>query len=85
MSCLREKRAVNINLWISLLNIINVLIYSSFLMNACMVWADYEDTTKVKSKAFSVIMWIKLEFLIFIVNMFTIPGLMMILTISQWT
>lgn len=85
MNCLSEKRAVSLTLWTSLLNIINVLIYSSFLMNACMVWADFEEKTKVDSKAFSVILWIKLEFLIFIVNMFTIPGLMIVMVISQWT
>ena len=84
MILLHENKGVRVTLWLSLLNVLNVLVYSSFLMNACMVWADFEDKVSVNSKAFSVILWIKLEFLIFVVNLFTIPSSLLFLTLSQW-
>jgi hypothetical protein len=68
------------------MNIFNVLVYSSFLMQACMIWAEFEDEVVLNQnpKALSVIMWIKLEFLIFVVNLFTIPGMLGLLVLLQW-
>jgi hypothetical protein len=68
------------------MNIFNVLVYSSFLMQACMIWADFEDEVVLSQnpKNLSVIMWIKLEFLIFMVNLFSIPGMLALLVLLKW-
>jgi hypothetical protein len=50
-----------------------------------MIWAELEKQAQSNPKALSVIMWIKLEFLVFAVNLLTVPGMLAILVLLQWT
>ena len=63
----------------------NVVVYTSFMIQACIIWAELEKQAQSNPKALSVIMWIKLEFLVFAVNLLTVPGMLAILVLLQWT
>ena len=68
------------------LGVFNVLFYSSFLMTAGSVWVDCggRDFKRDGSKADSILIWIELEFLIFMLNIFGTAGYLFVRYMYNW-
>lgn len=83
-----DKIFVKRAMFVDFLNVLAVLVYASFTMNSAMVWVDLHESASADNLThyheLAVIYWIQFEFIIFVVNLLTIPAYLLVMQFTQW-